>query len=209
MSEKAKLHCGTVKRDVIAVLPQRAGREEIARRIFDAEDGNDILGWDEVLPETRESYFKLADAILSPAVQETSDIAETRNILDPSGALTAVPLAEVAAYALALAQGHGRADERKEWLRKSSPPAPAPEGEWRSIKTDKFNEGGFRFYGLTVKNRAGHSWFEVYYLCPDEGGDLLETSGDIFSTWQYDDFEVWSPAPQPLPAPPRSIVAEP
>jgi hypothetical protein len=68
--------------------------------------------------------------------------------------------------------------------------------EWQPIKTAP-TDGKFYLYGLHVNNRGGHSWFEVWYLSRDEDGELIETSGDQFSTWSYDDFEVWAPAPQP------------
>lgn len=60
-------------------------------------------------------------------------------------------------------------------------------------------DGLFRLYGLKVKNKNGHSWFEVFYLQIDNcTGELFETNGDKFSVWVLSDFEVWCNAPQPL-----------
>lgn len=69
--------------------------------------------------------------------------------------------------------------------------------EWQPIATAP-NDGSFRLYGLHVRSRSlPAGWFEVYYLALDEDGALLETSGDPFGTWTYDDFEVWADAPAP------------
>lgn len=68
--------------------------------------------------------------------------------------------------------------------------------DWQKMDTEP-NDGNFRLYGLHVKNRAGYRWFEVHYIRVDDDGTLIEPSGDNFSTWEYDDFEVWANVPQP------------
>jgi hypothetical protein len=68
--------------------------------------------------------------------------------------------------------------------------------EWQPIKTAP-SDGNFYLYGLRVDGRRGGSWFEAYYLRRDDDGELFESSDDQFSTWSYDDFEVWALAPQP------------
>ena len=67
--------------------------------------------------------------------------------------------------------------------------------DWQPMNTAP-TDGKFYLYGLHV-SRNRHGWFEVWYLAMDEEGQLVESSGDRFSTWNYDDFEVWAPAPQP------------
>ena len=68
--------------------------------------------------------------------------------------------------------------------------------DWQPMNTAP-TDGKFYLYGLHVNSRNRHGWFEVWYLAADEEGQLVESSGDRFSTWNYDDFEVWAPAPQP------------
>lgn len=68
--------------------------------------------------------------------------------------------------------------------------------EWHKIGSEP-RDGNFRFYGLHVTNKRGFRWFEVWYVVMGEGGTLLDSSGDVFSTWSYDDFEVWADVPQP------------
>jgi len=68
--------------------------------------------------------------------------------------------------------------------------------DWKTIDTEP-SDGKYRFYGLIVKHRNGHRWFEAHYLALDEEGVLLEPSGDIFSCWAFDDFEYWADAPAP------------
>lgn len=65
---------------------------------------------------------------------------------------------------------------------------------WAPIKTEP-DDGNFRLYGLWVTHRNGHSWFEVHYVAHVDG-ELIEASGDQFSTWSFEDFELWAPAPQ-------------
>jgi hypothetical protein len=69
--------------------------------------------------------------------------------------------------------------------------------EWQPMETEP-GDGAFRFYGLHCEhNRTGFKWFEVHYVALDDTGQLVEPSGDSFSTWAYDDFEVWCEAPLP------------
>jgi hypothetical protein len=79
--------------------------------------------------------------------------------------------------------------------------------QWQPIETDP-GDGSFHFYGLHVVNPR-HKWFEVYYLARDEvDGEMIQSSGDPFSEWSFEDFEVWSPAPV-QPPPPETTVTRP
>ena len=73
-----------------------------------------------------------------------------------------------------------------------------PEGDgWQPMATEP-RDNRFRLYGLNVtNNRTGFTWFEVHYVAQDDDGQMVEPSGDAFSDWSYDDFEVWADAPQP------------
>lgn len=69
--------------------------------------------------------------------------------------------------------------------------------DWQPIGTDP-QDGSYRLYGLHLRNREGLRWFEAYYVALDTvEGTVLTPSGDIFSDWDYTDFEVWADAPQP------------
>ena len=65
--------------------------------------------------------------------------------------------------------------------------------QWQPIATAPRDEA-FRLYGLNVRHRNGHQWFEVHYVALVDG-DLIHPSGDCFSDWHYDDFEFWADAP--------------
>lgn len=66
--------------------------------------------------------------------------------------------------------------------------------EWQPIGKDPC-DGKFRLYGLHVKHRTGSEWFEAHYLSFDSSGEMLEPSGDIFTDWSWNDFEVFSECP--------------
>ena len=70
--------------------------------------------------------------------------------------------------------------------------------EWHPMPAPR--DGNFRFYGLHVSNnRTGFRWFEAHYVAEDDTGQMVEPSGDSFSDWSFEDFEVWADAPS-LPA---------
>lgn len=76
--------------------------------------------------------------------------------------------------------------------------------EWQPIASAPL-DGAFRFYGLYVTYRqTGFRWFEAHYVALDSEIGLISPSGDGFSDWSYEDFEVWAPAPMP----PADGVAE-
>lgn len=78
------------------------------------------------------------------------------------------------------------------WRNSASPPvSDASREAWRPIKTAP-KDGNFHFYGLHVTNPR-MTWFEAYYLARNEEGEMIQTCGDPFSEWSFDDFEVWSP----------------
>lgn len=76
---------------------------------------------------------------------------------------------------------------------------PALEG-WQDIASAP-NDSDFRWYGLHVKHRGGHEWFEAHYIAHDDNGQMIEPNGDGFTDWSFENFEFWCNAP-PLPAPP-------
>ncbi len=69
--------------------------------------------------------------------------------------------------------------------------------DWQPIAAAP-RDGRFCLYGLHVRNAAGFRWFEAHYVALNDDGELIEPWGDAFSTWHYDDFEVWADVPQPL-----------
>jgi hypothetical protein len=71
--------------------------------------------------------------------------------------------------------------------------AQAP-SQWQPIATEP-NDGNYRLYRLTVNHRDGTSWGEVHYLAWEDGGDMIDASGDKFSDWSHSDFEHWAEAP--------------
>lgn len=69
--------------------------------------------------------------------------------------------------------------------------------EWQPMSSEP-GDGNFRFYGVHVQNKSGFKWFEAHYVArDDETGEMISPSGDHFSEWSYEDFEVWADAPQP------------
>ncbi len=65
---------------------------------------------------------------------------------------------------------------------------------WSPMRTEPL-DGNFRLYGLNVKHRSGYKWWEVHYVAYVDG-ELIHPSGDSFSEWSFEDFEMWAPAPQ-------------
>lgn len=74
--------------------------------------------------------------------------------------------------------------------------APAGADGWKPISTAP-NDSGFRWYGLYVKHTTGAEWFEAHYLSHDDDGQMIESSGDHFTDWEFSDFEFWCAAPAP------------
>lgn len=68
--------------------------------------------------------------------------------------------------------------------------------EWQPMQNEP-GDGAFRLYGLHVRNRSGFVWFEAHYVARDDGGQMIEPSGDSFASWSFEDFEVWAEAPEP------------
>lgn len=67
---------------------------------------------------------------------------------------------------------------------------------WNPMDTEP-RDGAFRLYGIHVKHINGSEWFEVHYVAKDDDGQMIEPSGDAFSDWSFEDFEVWADAPSP------------
>lgn len=76
--------------------------------------------------------------------------------------------------------------------------------QWQPMRTEP-QDGNFRLYGLNVNHRNGHSWFEVHYLAYVDG-EMIEPSGDNFTDWSFENFEMWAPAPQFIAADGTSAV---
>ena len=150
-------------------------REKLARDLAIAFDGDEKL-WGTFLPK--------ADTLLarSPPIpdgriaREALENIAACNITPSTGAPVAMTMRRLATEALA-----ALSDQRG--------------SGWQPIETEP-GDGNFRFYGLHIVSKQ-MTWFEAYYLARNEEGEMVQTCGDPFSEWSFEDFEVWAPAPVP------------